>query len=583
MADGYKPVGDGESQYVPPDGASTGDEETDKTSTTSTGNTPVPGSEQQGGFSYDPVTGQAPAQPQHPGPIPGSFQSTPTTPQGVPPYQPYQQPYQYSQPQQPFGQPAYGGGYGQDPTQLQPGVAPSSFGQPADASASSVTSPFQSQQPGAQSPVSGAGAEADPNGVANSSDPFGIPPYAGDASAGAPYASPQPQTQPTTPLPGASFGESFTPAAGGQPSAPQDDSQPPSQPTGNDPAVPAGAQPTSFASGPVPPISQTPGVPQNPGAVPPNVPPLGGQPPYGGYQQPGQPPQGQSPYGAPMPPAPKKSNKKLVIGLSIAGGIAALIVIVLVVLAFLPSGKPTADDYTNALNQTSKISNRYYSIKTKLNDVYSVSYDPSKNLDDKDISSLKQKVKDYQSAVSDFGKQDKIMKDENVKTKYDAYVKASDKYASYINGLADSALPMSKAVKACSDTPSSSLYESDFYDKYNQYISDCSSSLDELSKAKDTDVAKYGTDMKDYIGKLGELIGKMQALGNPNDLRYGTDQYNQMNDLQDEYYDLSSDGYNIDSDFSKALQETEDKMNPEDELNDLRDAVQDGFHDALSR
>lgn len=474
-------------------------------------------------------------------------------------------------------------------------MTPPPFGQPSD-----TPSSFQPQQPGAQ-PVSYGSVQDTAPGANAPYNPFGVPPYTGDAAASQ-FSSPQqPQYQPTVPVQGSpADGQSAAPA-GDQPSPVQGGGQQPfAVPTSQTPdddssSTESSAQPDpGFAPGPVPTSSpqtlgdsQTPGNPQTPGMTPPNVPPTGGQPPfgqppYGGYQQPGQPPQGQLPYGAPMPPAPKKSNKKLVVGLSIAGGIAALVVIVLVVLAFLPSGKPTAEDYTNALNQTSKISNRYYSVNTKLSDVYSVTYDPSKNLDDKDIASLKQKVKDYQSAVSDLGSQDKILKDENVKTKYDAYVKASDKYASYINGLADSALPMAKATKACSDTPSASLYDSDFYDKYNQYITDCTASLDELSKAKDADVAKYGTDMKDYIGKLSELIGKMQALGNPNDIRYGTDQYNQLNDLQDEYYDLSSDGYDIDSDFSDALKETEDKMNPEDELNDLNDVLQDGFHDALS-
>ena len=576
MTDGYKPVGDGDSQYVPPDGTVTNE-----------------GAGQQPSLG-DSSGSESSAFPQQPdSTVPGTYQSgasgTPL-PQSPQPYQPYSSPQPYDQ--QPFGQPAYGGyGQGQDSSQFQSGqpdqsgVTQQPFGHSFETPVAS-SSPFQPQQPGvqpAQPAAFDAGAGPDAN-AAGSSDPFGIPPYTTSPVA-------QPQSQPTAPLQVPSV-EQPTSAGTQQPfdgvaaSPTTDDSSSSGAPAQS-------AQPVSdpFAAGSVPPVSAVPsqpaGGPQVPGAGPsgPGVPPVGGQPPYGGFQQPGpgQVPQGQPPYGAPMPPAQKKPNKKLILGLSIGGGIAALVVIVLVVLAFLPSGKPTADDYTNALNQTSKISTKYYSIMTKLNDVYSVSYDPSKNIEDSDITSLKEKVKDYQSAVSELGQQDKLLKDENVKGKYDAYVKASDAYATYINGLADSAMPMSKSVKACATAPTSSLYDSDFYDKYNQYINDCSASLEELSKAKDKDVAKYGTDMKDYIGKLGDLIHQMQALGDPNNIRYGTDEYNKMSELSDQFYELSSDGYDIDSAFSEALKETEDKTNPEDALNDLNDVLQDGFHDALSK
>lgn len=107
MADGYKSVGDDDPQYVPPDGTATDKTDKESESTSSVGDSPVPGNEQQGGFSYDPFQGTVPVQPQQPGPVPGSYQSVPqtqSTPQESPAYQPYQQPF--SQPAYGYGQPA---------------------------------------------------------------------------------------------------------------------------------------------------------------------------------------------------------------------------------------------------------------------------------------------------------------------------------------------------------------------------------------------------------------------------------------------------------------------------------------------
>lgn len=258
MVDGYKPVGDGDSQYVPPDSTVTNEE---------AGQQPSAGNPSVLGASVFPQ--------QPDSAVSGTYQSGTGTPlpQSSQPYQPYspQQPYN----QQPFSQPAYGGyGQGQDSSQFrsgqpdQPGVTQQPFGHSFETPVSG-SSPFQPQQSGAQSAQPAAfdvGAGHDAN-AAGSSDLFGVPPYTTSPVA-------QPQSQPTAPLQVPSA-EQPTSAGTQQPF----DGTATSPTAGDSSSLDASAQsaqsaqPVSdpFAAGQVPPVSSVPsqpaGGPQVPGAA----------------------------------------------------------------------------------------------------------------------------------------------------------------------------------------------------------------------------------------------------------------------------------------------------------------------------
>lgn len=40
-------------------------------------------------------------------------------------------------------------------------------------------------------------------------------------------------------------------------------------------------------------------------------------------------------------------------------------------------------------------------------------------------------------------------------------------------------------------------------------------------------MSKYATTLKDYMTKVGDLMDQLKALGDPNNIEYGTDAYNQ--------------------------------------------------------
>ncbi|NEG96152.1 hypothetical protein GFD17_05155 [Bifidobacterium sp. SMB2] len=381
----------------------------------------------------------------------------------------------------------------------------------------------------------------------------------------------------------------------GQPQQPMNFQAPPYTPAGQQPepgqpqyaatqAIPT-AEGQDPAEQPAPANAFPQGEPiQAPGPIPPNA-------PAPGDQIPGQPPVGQPPYGAPygQPPVPgqqpqaqpTKSKKKLFIGLGIGGGVIVLAVIIALVAFFvLQGGKPKAEDYTSAMTTISKFSTKQSAVQTKIADVYSATYKGGNTFTEDDVTKVKEKVKDYKDTVDAF-KDNKVMKDEKVKEKYDAYVKAVDSYGTYANNLAESAKPMSDAIQVCDDEPSSSTYSASFASKYNEYLSNCIAKLDTLSKVPDKSIAQFGTDMKDHASKISNVVKQLAALGDPTKIEYGSAAYDKYDDLVDQLYDLSSTS-DITTDFSENLREAEDKASPQDEYNALDSALQDGFQEALS-
>lgn len=283
-----------------------------------------------------------------------------------------------------------------------------------------------------------------------------------------------------------------------------------------------------------------------------------------------------------MPQFPNQKPKKGLPTGAIIGIVVAAVVVVALILAVVLGrglGKLSADDYSDGSNTINTMQKKYYRIDTEISDIYTASYSSGKKVDDEDVAKIKKLIKEYQDANTQFG-QLKIMRDQKVKDGYGKYSAKAKKYTQYASKIADSAIPMVKASLSCSKAPTVFDYDSDFYSKYDTYISTCQSDLDALSNAPDKAISDYASSLGDYISKLSDLIGKMKAIGDPSKIEYGSDAYNQYRDLQDQFYDLPSIYDTVDT-FQQDMKDEEDNANPSDELKDLSDIVQDGFDEAV--
>lgn len=294
------------------------------------------------------------------------------------------------------------------------------------------------------------------------------------------------------------------------------------------------------------------------------------------------------PPGHPMPgypqqpgaPAPKKKfSQKALIGI-ILGAIAAVVVIVLLVVFVVKPGSLTQDDYIAAHKQTSEMYTKYSKVSSSLVEAMSTAYSSTSQFTKDDAAKVKTKVKEFDDANAQFSQSKVYQKDENVKKTFDKYQTKAKKFSTWANNLADTAVPMSEASKACDNAPTASLYDSDFYSSYDTYISDCTAALDKLADSKVSGIPEYAKSLKDYLTSVSDILQQMKALGDPNNIEYGTDAYTKMSDLIDKYYEVKFP-YDASTDLSDKFRSEEESSDPSQELNDLTDLLQNTITEQL--
>lgn len=91
-------------------------------------------------------------------------------------------------------------------------------------------------------------------------------------------------------------------------------------------------------------------------------------------------------------------------------------------------------------------------------------------------------------------------------------------------------------------------------------------------------MSKYATTLKDYMTKVGDLMDQLKTLGDPNNIEYGTDAYNQYHNLLDQYYDIEYP-YDASTELNDALTSLDETASPSKKLNDLDKLIQDKLDD----
>ena len=304
--------------------------------------------------------------------------------------------------------------------------------------------------------------------------------------------------------------------------------------------------------------------------------------------QPGVPPQGVPPQGSPYAPGPmpgqpvakKKTSAPVIIGIVVAVLVVLALIIVLIVRAGLFGGSDSnnTDDYFEGQAQISDMQTAYSKVSSSISDVYSAAYGQG-DIDDEDVADLKEDIKSFEDENAKFGEL-KVVEDEDVKQSYDAYMAQAEKYVAFTSNLADSAVALSNATQSCTDTPTSSSLDDEFYGQYEEYINACKGDLETLSDAPDPAISKFASAMGEYVGSVSDIIGKMKAIGSYDSLDYGTDQYTQYSDLLDEFYDL---GYPSDAstELNDGFDDEKEEADVYDALNDLFDTVEDKIDEIL--
>lgn len=376
-------------------------------------------------------------------------------------------------------------------------------------------------------------------------------------AAQSPYGAP---SQQATPYEGAYGGQAPAPAQGpyGQaaPYGPTDPMQA-APAAGQQPYDPAamGGQPGPYGD----PYAQQPYAP-NGGPVPP--------------QAPGAFPNGPAGPGAPMGPGGKpkggKSKTGLIIGIVV--GVVALIAVLAIVFAVvLPNfSGPTNDDYYQAWNKSTKLSDSYYDTTTKLNKVQTATFQETE-FSDKDASDVKADAKSMQDTLTEIEGM-KAHRDEEVKSKVDAAKPAVDKYVAYVNTMADTAPALIDAMTTCSALPSSYMGEDSYVTDGTKYADDCSKKLAELEKSNDENISKAAKEQDKTLTTYKDLLKQLSALGNPDDY-YKDGVYDKYSAISESMRKV--DLYKIDSNLSDAMTKSEKAADPSEAIKDLTEVLSD--------
>ncbi|MBT1165166.1 hypothetical protein [Bifidobacterium felsineum] len=274
-----------------------------------------------------------------------------------------------------------------------------------------------------------------------------------------------------------------------------------------------------------------------------------------------------------MPTPKKKLSQKAIIGI-IVGAIAAIVAVILIVVFVVKPGSLTQNDYIDAHKQTTEMYTKYGKVSTSLVNAMSTAYSSTSKFTKDDADKIKTKVKAFDDANAQFVQMKAYQKDEDIKQAFDKYQTKAKKFSTWANNLADTAVPMSEATRACDQAPSSSLYDSDFYSTYDTFISDCTAALDKLTDSKVNGIPEYAKSLKDYLTSVSDILKQMQALGDPDTIEYGTGAYDQMSDLINKFYEVQFP-YDASTKLSDEFRDAEDNADPSKELNDLTDKLQD--------
>lgn len=271
------------------------------------------------------------------------------------------------------------------------------------------------------------------------------------------------------------------------------------------------------------------------------------------FQQPATPVTTQ-PTNTPVVGGPNKNNLKLPI---ILGG-ALLLLALLGLVIWYSVFNVTKDDYKKADTAISEMKTVYNTAGDKMDDYMSElmsSYSTESEVKDaKD--DFDKAYNDYKTKVTAI-KDQKALRDGDVKKSYDEFEAQNKKFAEAVDGLIAVAPALKDAQTECGSSGISSTISSatpdTLVDKYDEAVKGCKDAAVKISESKVEPIANYGKKAVAGIEKMRTYMEKMQVAAKNND----------RSAFQNAYYDM------MDDEAVKAMSES-----GMSELNDLKDEVE---------
>lgn len=216
--------------------------------------------------------------------------------------------------------------------------------------------------------------------------------------------------------------------------------------------------------------------------APPPVP--GGQPPVPG-QAPAQP--GMPSYQMP----PKKKMSKGVLWGIIGGSVGLVVVVVAVILAVVFLGGPSKEDYKDLVSTINSFN------RSEISE--GVSSDPDNYKEN--VNKAIEKVDEYHKKIDSH----KALKDKELKTAYDKYIREWDKSKKQLVEAADGMSSYRKYTKACKAYVNVSYITKtgdEVAKEFDEKMKDCTKTLKDMEKSSNSKVSEFAKKMSEYYSSL---------------------------------------------------------------------------------
>lgn len=275
----------------------------------------------------------------------------------------------------------------------------------------------------------------------------------------------------------------------------------------------------------------------------------------------------------PVPLKRRRPSVPAVIGTLVAVVLVIAMIAALVILK--PFSAVRASDYSAAAQQASTMAKQYQNTSTAIDEALKFLYSQDASYSAAKTKALRTQAARFSRSVDAFADL-RAVKDPDVSAAYDTYATQARHFARLSENLADSAQPLHAMVTACGKTPSGTMYDSDFTDKYERYIATCKAAAEPLDDAKAQVVSEFSSSLVQTLDKMSDVITQMKQIGSPSLYPTSSEKGKLLQDLSSQLVDLDT-SYGAVNTFQEQLRQSRDNADPTALLDKLDTAIQQGY------
>ncbi len=265
---------------------------------------------------------------------------------------------------------------------------------------------------------------------------------------------------------------------------------------------------------------------------------------------------------------------------AVLGGVVACIVVialVVVIAVVKPFSSLRAADYASGTSQVSDLQTRYNAVSDSIDQSLIFLASQSSQYDSTAVSDVKKYTGELRKSIDSFGRLRVANKDEDVNAAYGLYERQAERFIDLANNLAESAKALFDAKTACDAIPSGTVFEADYTSEYEQYVSVCRASVDNLAKAPAKVVTEFAATLSSTLDQTNDVLNQLKAIGSPVGISTGSATGQQLTQLSSQMVDLDISSGMFGEFYSDKLQQTRDSASPAKLLDRLQTALEQGY------